>query len=413
MSQHSLFTPAALSVTEITRYLHELFESDDILHDVWVQGEISNLSRPSSGHLYFTLKDSTAALRCVIWRSAAQRLRLPLQNGLAVEAHGAVNIYERDGVYQLYIDALRPAGEGQLYQQFLRLKARLEAEGLFDLERKRPLPERPAFIGIITSSTGAALQDMLNTFRTRYPLAQVILAPTSVQGETAPAEIVSAVQQLNSLEQLDVILMARGGGSLEDLWAFNDERVVRAIAGSRVPIITGIGHETDFTLADFAADARAPTPTAAAMMATPEKDKIEEEISTATYWLNYHLNTILEKRRSALKDTHLRLLRLSPLWRIQNNRQHLDDINRQMLTALIYSLRLRHSGWLGMTQRLEALNPLSVLQRGYAVLSRANGNIVHSVAQVSADDRIHARLADGALVTRVEKILKAEGKETS
>jgi exodeoxyribonuclease VII large subunit len=257
-----LFPPQARSVSDVTRYLRDLFDSDDILRDVWVQGEISNFTRAASGHIYMTLKDAGAALRCVIWRTTAQRLQVAMQNGLAVEAHGAISIYERDGAYQLYIDALRPAGEGLLYQEFLRLKARLEAEGLFDEARKRPIPTFPRRIGLVTSPTGAALQDMLNTLRHRYPLAEVILAPSAVQGLEAPAELVRAIGALNRGTPPDVIILARGGGSLEDLWAFNDESVVRAVASSQAPIITGVGHETDFTLADFAADLRAPTPPA-------------------------------------------------------------------------------------------------------------------------------------------------------
>ena len=267
--QPSLFR-TSLTVTDLTRYLRQVLESDPVLQDVWVNGEISNLSRPSSGHIYFTLKDAGAALKCVIWRSTMLKLRIDLQSGMAVEAHGQVSLYERDGAYQLYVDAVRPAGEGRLYQEFMRLKARLEAEGLFDEERKRSLPERPRRIGIVTSPTGAALQDMLNTLQRRYPLAEVLVAGAAVQGVEAPPEIVRGIRALNRLPGVDVILVARGGGSLEDLWAFNDERVVRAIVASRVPVVSGVGHETDFTLADFAADRRAPTPTGAAVMVTPD-----------------------------------------------------------------------------------------------------------------------------------------------
>src|SRR5512142_1059833 len=238
MDQLPMFQTPSLSVTEITRYLRDLLDNDEVLRDVWVRGEVSNFSRPSSGHLYFTLKDGGAALRCVVWRSTALRLRFGLQNGLAVEAHGAVSLYERDGQYQLYVEAIRPAGEGLLFQEFMRL----ESEGLFDAERKRELPERPARIGIVTSPTGAALQDMLNTLRARYPLAEVILAPCAVQGESAPGEIESALNGLCERARPDVIIVSRGVGALEDLWAFNDEHVVRAIAAASAPVITGVGH---------------------------------------------------------------------------------------------------------------------------------------------------------------------------
>ena len=269
--QISLFQPPSWSVTDITRYLKDLLESDHNLADIWVQGEISNFSRPRSGHLYFTIKDSSAALKVVMWRSAAARLINMPRDGDAVEVHGKISIYETGGQYQLYADRIRPLGEGALYQEFLRLKDKLEAEGLFDEERKRPIPYRPGVIGIVTSPTGAALRDMLNTLHRRYPLVEVVLAPTPVQGEAAPPGIVESIQALNRFVNPDVILLARGGGSIEDLWAFNDERVARAIASSITPVISGVGHQTDFTISDFVADLRAATPTAAAEMAVPDK----------------------------------------------------------------------------------------------------------------------------------------------
>src|SRR5512138_3601003 len=270
--QPTLFSTQQWTVSKLTFYIRKLLEENEVLQDVWVQGEISNLSRPASGHIYFTLKDSSAALKCVMWKTSAARLGIPLQDGMAVEVHGRIGIYEVSGQYQLYADQIRPVGEGALYQEFMRLKAMLEAEGLFAAERKRPIPMFPQTIGIVTSATGAALRDMLNTLRRRLPLVQVLLAPSPVQGVEAPPALVKAIQSLNQQSPNhplpDVILLARGGGSIEDLWAFNDERVVRAVAASSVPIICGVGHETDFTLCDFAADVRAPTPTAAAELAT-------------------------------------------------------------------------------------------------------------------------------------------------
>ncbi|HLO16062.1 MAG TPA: exodeoxyribonuclease VII large subunit, partial [Anaerolineales bacterium] len=238
------------TVSRLTFYIRKLLEENETLQDIWVQGEISNLSRPASGHVYFTLKDSSAALKCVMWKTSAARLGIPLQDGKAVEVHGKIGVYEVSGQYQLYADQIRPVGEGALYQEFMRLKAMLEAEGLFAPERKRPIPMFPQRIGIVTSATGAALRDMLNTLRRRLPLVEVLLAPSPVQGSEAPPALVQAIQAL-VLQSPDVILLARGGGSIEDLWAFNDERVVRAVAGSAVPVICGVGHETDFTLCDF------------------------------------------------------------------------------------------------------------------------------------------------------------------
>lgn len=401
----SLFHHLSLSVTDLTRYLRQLLESDPILQDVWVSGEISNLSRPSSGHVYFTLKDSGAALRCVIWRTAMLRLRADLQNGLAVEAHGQVSLYERDGQYQLYIDTLRPAGEGRLYQEFLRLKARLEAEGLFDEERKRPLPERPARIGIVSSPTGAALQDMLNTLKQRYPLAEVVLAPTAVQGEDAPPEIVRALNALNRLGGVDVILVARGGGSLEDLWAFNDERVVRAVVASRAPVVSGIGHETDFTLVDFAADRRAPTPTGAAVLATPDVADLRAGLQGVIDRLAGGMQVILDGWRAQVDGVQARLNRASPVWRLRNDRQRLDELQARLNRAALASLELKRARLETLAARLTGLNPRLVLRRGYALVENPDGTLVRSVGQLKKGHSIRLRLADGqagATVDRVE-----------
>ncbi len=394
----------ALTVTDLTRYLRQLLESDEVLRDVWVMGEISNLSRPASGHVYFSLKDSGAALRCVIWRSTMLRLRVGLENGLAVEAHGQVSLYERDGQYQLYIDAVRPAGEGRLYQEFIRLKARLEAEGLFDEGRKRPLPERPRRIGIATSATGAALQDMLNTLGRRYPLAEVVLAPCAVQGDEAPGEIVRALAALNHLPDVDVILVARGGGSLEDLWAFNDERVVRAIVASRVPVISGVGHETDFTLADFAADRRAPTPTGAAVLATPDVADLRVSFQSVTLRLGGAALAIVAAQRGQLEGLSMRLGRASPAWRVRNDRQRLDEIQARLARSASAALRLRRLGQQALSARLEALNPRAVLQRGYALVKAADGTLVRRAAHLAPGQEIALQMADGQAGAKVDKI---------
>ena len=401
MLQPSLFGRVSLTVSELTQYLRQLFEADEILQDVWVQGEISNLARPSSGHVYFTLKDASSALRCVIWKSAALRMRVGLDNGLAVEAHGYISLYERDGTYQLYIDALRPSGEGRLLQEFLRLKARLEEEGLFAPERKRPIPAQPKLIGIVTSPTGAALQDMLNTLRRRYPLAEVVLAPSAVQGDDAPLEVVAALNALNRRVHPDVILLARGGGSLEDLWAFNDERVVRAIVSSPAPVITGIGHETDFTLADFAADLRAPTPTGAAVLATPDKADLRANLVSLAGRLDSAFQAVCEERQARLDELERRWLRASPLWQIQNGRQRLDDLSTRARLSLAHRLQLQHAHVAGLSSRLLALNPLAVLERGFAVVSRLDGSLVRSASQVKSGDDIQVQVANGKFAAEV------------
>lgn len=395
MEQPLPFLFPALSVSELTRYLRQLLESDEILQDVWVRGEVSNLSRPASGHVYFTLKDQTASLRCVIWRMNAGRLGFDLTHGQAVEAHGYISLYERDGQYQLYVDTLRPAGEGWLFQEFMRLKARLEAEGLFDADRKRPLPPHPQRIGLVTSPTGAALQDMLNTLRRRYPLVEVILSPAAVQGEEAPAALVAALQRLYRQPGLDVILVARGGGSMEDLWAFNNEDVVRAIAASPVPVVTGIGHETDFTLADFAADLRAPTPTAAAELVTPDIDDLRLGLSERSNRLWGLLQAKIQAERRHLAERTQRLGLLSPRRWIQNDRQRLDALMERAGRALTNSIFLRRTRLNGWEHRLNALNPLAVLQRGYAVVIDRNGQVAHSARQIHSGDDLTIRLKDG------------------
>jgi exodeoxyribonuclease VII large subunit len=396
--------PASLTVTDLTRYLRQVMETDPLLQDVWVQGEVSNLSQPSSGHLYFTLKDRNAALKCVIWRSTAQRIRLALQNGMEVEAHGAVNIYERDGAYQLYVTALRPVGEGALFQQFMRLKAALEAEGLFDEAIKRSLPPFPARIGVVTSPTGAALQDMLNILRRRYPLAEVILAPCAVQGVEAPYEIASALRRLNQSGLPDVIILARGGGSLEDLWAFNDERVVRAIRASNIPVITGVGHETDFTLADFAADYRAPTPTGAAAAATPDVTDLKVSMTGARTHLEAAFEDAIDRRRDELNGLAQRLQRVSPLRRIQDRRQRMDELEEDMRRAFALNVQFKRAGLQGLQMRLISLDPRAVMRRGYAIVRRVeDGRVVSSVGQVQSGDALDVTVADGSFGAQVER----------
>lgn len=400
-----------MSVTDLTRYIRNLMDGDAVLSDVWVQGEVSNFSRPSSGHLYFTLKDAGAALRCVVWRSTATRLRFGVQNGLAIEAHGAVSVYERDGQYQLYVDAIRPAGEGLLFREFLRLKARLEAENLFDPQRKRPLPDRPARIGIVTSPTGAALQDMLNTLRGRYPLAEVIVSPCAVQGDAAPGEIVRAIESICRAAKPDVIIVARGGGSLEDLWAFNDERVVRAIAGCPVPVITGIGHETDFTLSDFAADVRAPTPTGAAVQATPDRADLVVELYGFSNRLDSAVNLELLEFSRSLAALRQRLERSSPERRIQDERQAIDHLQSRAERTIGHILELRRVRIDGMRSRLEALNPLAILQRGYAIVQDESGRVVLKAGQVRRGDALDIYLQDGKIAARVDDVAHEARKD--
>ncbi len=405
-AQLSLFEIARWTVSGLTRYLSQRLAEDPLLQDVWVEGEISNLSRPTSGHLYFTLKDDAAQLRCVMWRSEAARLRLALSDGMAVTAHGHISIYEAGGLYQLYVDSLRPAGEGALFQEFLRLKERLAAEGLFDTARKRPIPSRARRIGVITSPTGAALRDILHVLRRRNPLAEVVFAPAPVQGEDAPPRLVEALERLNRIARPDVILLARGGGSLEDLWAFNDERLVRAIVASTAPVISGVGHETDFTLADFAADLRAPTPTAAAELATPiTLEDLRAIWQNQQERLRAGLQTALVNRRQALRQLQTRLEFSSPARRIQSERQRLDEWARRLIAAPLQRLHLTRTRLRGLEDHLHALNPWAVVQRGYAIVTRqTDGQIITSRQSVQRGEALQVRVRDGAFGVAVTDI---------
>jgi exodeoxyribonuclease VII large subunit len=395
MIQMSLLQPTTWSVSQVTHYLKDLLESDHNLADLWVQGEISNFSQPRSGHFYFTVKDARAQLKCVMWRNMAQRQRYLPHDGDAVEVHGSIGVYEVGGQYQLYADLIRPLGEGALYQEFLRLKSQLEADGLFDQERKRPIPKWPRRIGIITSPTGAALRDMLNTLRRRYPLVEVILAPTAVQGDEAPAGIVKALLALNQIAKPDVILMARGGGSIEDLWAFNDERVARAIITSKAPVISGVGHETDFTIADFVSDLRAPTPTAAAELATPDRTELMAALNEQYPRLVRATLGQFAAKRYDLKELQSLLHSYTPVTRILNDRQRLDELIHRTERALGSHLQLHGSQLAGLHHRLEALNPIAILKRGYAMVSGPDGTIIRTTKQVHDGDQVNIRVSDG------------------
>ncbi len=394
--------PVAWTVTNLTRYLRELLSSDEILQDIWVSGEVSNFTHHTSGHVYFTLKDGGAALRCVMWRSLVNVQKFLPRDGDAIEVHGKITVYEVRGEYQLSIDRIRQAGEGALYAEFLRLKALLEAEGLFAQERKRPIPARPQRIGIVTSPTGAALQDMLNTIRRRYPLVEVVLAPTQVQGEEAPLGVIRALQDVTRVAKPDVIILARGGGSIEDLWAFNDERVARAIVASTVPIVTGVGHETDFTIADFVSDLRAPTPTAAAELTTPNQADLRLDLATLKEQLNRTLQGFTNELRWSFKDTQGQLERNSPLVQIQSASQRVDELDRRLAATTSHLLVLTRSHLTGVTQRIVALNPRAVLERGYAIVTNQAKQTITRVAQVKAGEGLTVQVSNGDFGVHVD-----------
>ncbi len=391
-----------LSISQVTAYIKSLFMSDELLDDVWLSGEVSGFLQASSGHCYFTLKDAGAVLKAVIWRTQASRMALP-RNGDQVIAHGNVSIYEQGGAYQFYVDRIESTGTGRLWLEFERLRARLEAEGLFDPARKRPIPARPRRLGIVTSATAAALRDILRTVAARYPLIDVILAPATVQGDQAPPTIVAALTALNrwsaEREPLDAIILARGGGAIEELWAFNDERVARAIVASAVPVITGVGHETDFTIADFAADLRAPTPTGAAAAATPDARQLRAAVAALDDAARRNLTERLAAAHTDLGHLAARTARVSPDRQLAQARQRVDDLSRRAFLALTHRLRSHRDRLAGVRLHLAALDPTSVLARGYAIVSKpdgaGSGRVVSSTAQVAANDVITVRVADG------------------
>jgi exodeoxyribonuclease VII large subunit len=384
------------TVSQLTGHVRRLIEGDPELSDLWVEGEVSNFSRASSGHCYFTLKDAGAQIGCVMWRNVAQLQDYLPVGGDLVLAHGRVGVYEASGRYQLYVDQLQAAGVGHLYQQLELLKARLEAEGLFAPERKRPLPSFPRCIGVVTSPTAAALRDILNVLGRRYPLAQVLVAPTQVQGDAAPPQIVAALQALNERQDVDVIVVARGGGSLEDLWAFNDERVARAVAASRIPIICGVGHETDYSLADFAADVRAPTPSAAAELVAPDREELRAQVGGRSAELANTLRGAVEQWRWRLIEQMRALRHLSPETQVTQARQRVDDMLSRTEAAVRHDLTLRHERLGGLMGRLAGISPLRTLERGYAIVRhRTTATVVHSVEQVAPGDALSIHVTDG------------------
>jgi exodeoxyribonuclease VII large subunit len=410
MQQLPLFHSNCLTVTEINRLARTALDNDPVLQDVWVGGEVSGLSRPASGHLYFTLKDAAASVRCVMWRDSASRIRVP-REGEAVEAHGRISLYEAGGQYQLYADYLQPAGQGELYAEFLRLKAKLESEGLFDPARKSGIPQWPRSIAVVTSPIGAAWQDVQNVLARRFPIVEVLFAPTTVQGEDAPARICAALRKADRA-RADTVLLVRGGGSIEDLWAFNDEEVVRTVAAMQTPVITGVGHESDFTLVDFAADLRAPTPSAAAELATPDREDLLQQIALHRRHLDLCIESALRENRDRLRSVTIRLQAVSPLHRLQNIRQQVDDFSRRAESSIRSLLSLQRSQVDGLARLLEGMGPARVLERGYALVwNKADGRLIRSVRQAPTGAVLRVQLADGKLAARSEGAEKTAAPE--
>ena len=389
------------TVGELNSYIKDLFEIDYRLQDVEVSGEISNFSLARSGHLYFTLKDEKAQLRCVMWRSAAERLRFAPKDGDAVVAGGRVSVYEASGVYQLYAERLEPAGRGNLALAFERLKEQLADEGLFDPAHKKPIPAFPSKIGIVTSADAAALRDILNVLRRRYPLVQVLIAPTLVQGEQAPAQIVRALQWLDGRSDLDTLIIARGGGSIEDLWAFNDERVARAVFAAHHPIISGVGHETDFTITDFVADLRAPTPSAAAELAVPDREELYPLVLGLQNGLAADIKSRIQEARWEVQSLGQQLALHNPRRGLDGSRQRIDMLVNRLDQSMERRLTTARNRLALLEARLTAVNPQAILARGYAIVRDPNGRLLRTAANATVGQHLHVQLSDGVIEVEV------------
>ena len=411
MNQESFDIPVSapqndgvLSVSQLNQYVKTLLEGDDVLQSVSVRGEISNFSQPKSGHLYFSLKDGDGLIRCVMFRSRAQFVKFPLQDGLSVVARGAVTLYPKNGEYQLYVSALSRDGVGSLYLAYEKLRAKLESEGLFDEERKKPLPQYPKKIGIVTSPTGAAIRDMLRILKRRFPPAEILIVPAAVQGAGAPAELADGIRRLNLRDDIDVIIIGRGGGSFEDLFCFNDETLARTVAASKIPVISAVGHETDFTICDFVSDLRAATPSNAAELAVPDR----AELLSALYALPTRLARALtrenERRRERLDSLVGRPIFLRPETLTRDRMRDVDALSDRAVSAVRAAYSSKREGFTALAATLTALNPLATLSRGYAIAETPEGRPVVSVGERAVGDPVEVVLPDGKLSTVVRAI---------
>ena len=396
--------PEIYSVSQLTAYLKNLVEKDSNLQQIWVEGEISNFTRHSSGHMYFTLKDESARLRCVMFRRENQRLKFLPQDGMAVTLLGRLAIYPKNGEYQLYVEVMEASGVGSLYLAFEQLKQRLAEEGLFDQARKRGLPTLPRRIGVITSPTGAAVRDIIRILHRRYPRVEILVIPAQVQGESAPQSLVSGLNLVRRLSGLDLVIIGRGGGSIEELWAFNDENVARAIALCPIPVISAVGHETDFTIADFVADLRAPTPSAAAEVSVPEINKLREHLGAMEYRLKALVLQALEKKRIILSKTSTHSALTRPDRWLAVRRQQVDLAVEEITKSIRSKMEDNKHSLLQNIAKLEALSPLATLARGYSICRLKDGSILRRAGQAQQEEEINVLLHQGELLCMVKKV---------
>lgn len=393
-------TPTVYSVNELNNYVKQLLDNDDNLKYIFVTGEISNYKAHYSGHLYLTLKDDKAAIKAVMFAGNASKLRFMPENGMKILAFGTVSLFPRDGSFQLYISDMQPDGVGALSVAYEQLKKKLEAEGLFSPLHKKPIPRFPARVGVVTSATGAAVQDIFNVLSRRYPSAEVVLRPAKVQGEGAAQDIANAIRTFNEFYAADVLIVGRGGGSIEDLWAFNEEIVARAVFESKIPVISAVGHETDYTICDFAADLRAPTPSAAAELAVPDKTELKGELLSYKQQIFAFTKNRIEKERAVLSTIEQKDVMRNPVTRLNENRKELIYINERIDNLAMNIVNDNKSKLAALAGKLDALSPLAVVSRGYALVEN-DGKIVQTVRDISVNDDISLKISDGIITARV------------
>lgn len=392
-----------LSVSQVNTYIKSLMDGDRLLTNIYLRGEISNFKNHiASGHYYFSLKDEGGAIQAAMFRRANMRLKFMPENGMSVIVRGRISLYEKTGTYSIYVEEMQPDGTGALYFAYEQLKARLEKEGLFSDEFKKPLPEYPSKVAVITSETGAAVRDIMNVLSRRYPLASVVLLPVLVQGDGAARQITQAVKRCNDEQLADVMIVGRGGGSIEDLWAFNDEELARTVFASQIPVISAVGHETDFTIIDFVADMRAPTPSAAAELAVPDINAVENRLTMMKAAGKNALLRILSEKRSRLDLITDKPCMKSPMFIVREKQMYVDLLTQRMLDSYKKFLALQSGSFSVQQAKLEGLNPLSVLNRGYAVVYK-DGKIISSTADVKIGDVLKIRLSDGTVCSVVKQ----------
>ena len=397
-----------LSILQVNEYIRASMDRDPLLNSVAVRGEVSNYKIYPSGHHYFTLKDETASLRCVMFKGNAVRLRFRPENGMQIIAMGKISVYPRDGAYQLYCNLLALDGIGDLHAAFEQLKAKLAAQGMFDPEHKKPIPKYPKTIGIVTSAAGAAVHDMLRILKKRYPIAKVCLLPVRVQGAEAPGEIASAIYYANAWNLADLLIVGRGGGSIEDLWAFNDELVAKAIYDSEIPVISAVGHEPDVTISDYVADLRAATPSNAAELAVPDQDALRQSLDGAFTRMMTVFNRQLISAQRQLSLLSANPCLNNPMQYVNLRRQALEHSVDRLIAGFERSVSAKKQYFISMTAKLDAMSPLKVLTRGYSMTTNVDGNLIHSVLQTHTGDQIRVMLSDGTVSAVVTSIKEKE-----